>query len=118
MATPQTTIPKTIDPCYPSFFGLHHLSHPMGFHSQTFSDISFHTHRPLTSFLSTLQVNKRSSIRVSDAFLLSTHPQFSCTLFGEEPHFLNKAGLKYTYSIEEKPIKISVEESFVAVGGL
>ena len=76
MATPQTTIPQSIYSCNPSFFGLHDLGHPMGFHSQAFSDISFHTHRPLTSFLLTLQGNKRSSIRVPDAFPVLDEPIF------------------------------------------
>lgn len=77
MATFQTMIPQTIDSCHPPFFGLEYLGHPMGFHFQAFSDISFHTHRPLTPFPLTSKFHKRSSIRVSDAFPLFTYPNFS-----------------------------------------
>jgi hypothetical protein len=37
----------------------------MGFHSQTFSDISLHTHRPLTSFLFILEKPKGVGSEVS-----------------------------------------------------
>jgi len=47
LAAPQAAISQAIDPCHLSFFGLDELSHPMGFHSQAFSDMSFHSHRPL-----------------------------------------------------------------------
>jgi hypothetical protein len=85
MATSQTATFQTIHPCYPSSFGFSHLGHPMGVHSQAFSDICFYTHRPLTSFPLPFQSNKKNSIRVSGAFFLSTYLQFSYTLFvGEE----------------------------------
>jgi hypothetical protein len=65
LPTSQTTISQSIDPCHPPFFGLHYLGHPMGFHSQTFSDISLHTHRPLTSFLFILEKPKGVGSEVS-----------------------------------------------------
>lgn len=53
LSTSEASISQLLHVSYPFLFGIHRLHRKMHFHSQVFFDLSFHSHRFLTYFLST-----------------------------------------------------------------
>jgi hypothetical protein len=92
LATLQMTVAQSLNLSHPTFVGLDDLGYKMSFHSQTFSDKSFHTHRPLISFPFDLQITERiiyqrsrcvSTLKALVAFWLGrklpTAPSLTCS---------------------------------------